>query len=75
MNNVLDEGSIPGAVIFSPSVDFEVSTITRLGYTRLTLDPDSLVVNTQYTVTIDTTLKDFYGGNLKEPYSFSFVTD
>lgn len=75
MNNLLDEGSIQNSVTLSPSVNFQVSTLVSFGSTTFTLAPDSLIANTQYTVTIDTTLKDFYGGNIKEPYSFSFVTD
>ncbi len=74
MNNLLDEGTIQNAVTINPLLDYEIDTNSGLGYTAFRLLPDSLVANTEYTVTIDTSLKDYYGGNLKEPYTFSFVT-
>ncbi|NOX89077.1 MAG: hypothetical protein GXO77_08625 [Calditrichaeota bacterium] len=75
MNYLVDEGTISDAVSITPTVNFDISTQNSYGRTQIVLSPDSLSPDTKYTVSIDTTLKDYYGGNLKKKYSFNFVTD
>jgi hypothetical protein len=75
MNNILDESSIKSAVSIIPQTGYSISTLTRPGYTQFTLDPDSLKSNTEYTVLISNTLKDYYGGNFNQDYTLSFKTE
>ena len=75
MNYVIDEGTIPSSMSITPSVGFGIGTAVHSNKSYITLYPDSLIGNTEYKVDISTALKDYYGGNLKEPYSFSFVTE
>jgi len=74
MNNIIDESTISNSTSITPNVSFDVSTYAYEGFTHIKLLPDLLLSNTNYTVTIDTSLKDFYGKNLKQPYIFNFVT-
>lgn len=75
MNNLIDESSISSAVSITPAVDYDVTTYVYTGSSTIRLYPhDSLISNTMYTITIDTTLKDFYGRKLKQPYFLHFKT-
>ncbi len=75
MNNILDESSIQSAVSISPEVYYSISTYTHRGYTQFTLNPDTLQSDTEYTVSLNSSLKDYYGGSFKQGYSFSFNTE
>jgi len=75
MNSVVAENTIQDAINIFPEATFNISTNISNGQTYIYLDPDSLAESTSYTVTIDTILEHYYGGNLKEPYSFTFVTE
>jgi hypothetical protein len=74
MNNLIDEGTILSAIQIQPTVTFGLSTSVYSGRCNFYLMPDSLISNTRYTVTIDTSLRDYYGKNFSENYTFSFVT-
>ena len=74
MNNLVDEATIPDAVSIEPSVDYDFITNVYSGRTNILMLPDSLLSNTLYTVTIDTSLRDYYGKPFGETYTFSFVT-
>ena len=75
-NNVIDESTIENAISIVPPVNYDLTTYmyTNSGQSRLYLNPDSLQSNTEYTVTVDTTLHGYYMGHLNEEYSFKFYT-
>lgn len=75
MNNLVDEGTLSQAVAISPPVNFNIETFVNNGRSEFFLYPDSLEQETAYTVTIDTSLQDYYGGHLEEAYSFEFITE
>ena len=74
MNNLLDVSTLQNAIQFTPAVNFTLETNIYHHATRFAIYPDSLMSNTEYTITLDTSLKDYYGGNMPENYAFSFVT-
>ena len=75
-NNMVDEGSISQAITIMPEINYNISTqLFSYHNTFIVIDPDSLISLTEYTVTIDTSLKDFYGRNMKQKFSFTFVTE
>lgn len=76
MNNLLNEATIEKAVSISPAVSFAISTMNYRSYTYFKILPDTtLESNMHYTVNIDTSLQDYYGKKMKQPYSFSFTTN
>ena len=76
MNNVLDESTIESAIAISPETEFTLSTDRYRGTTEFIIDPDSLLTGeTTYTVTLNTSLRDYYGGPFKQPYTLSFTTE
>ncbi len=76
MNNVLDEITIESAIAISPETEFTLSTDRYEGTTEFIIAPDSLLIGeTTYTVILNTSLRDYYGGRLKEPYTLSFTTE
>jgi hypothetical protein len=74
MNYVIDESSIEQALSISPAAGYEINTEVYSGESRIIVYPDSLQPQTTYTVTLSTSLRDFYGGHLKEPFALRFVT-
>ena len=76
-NTVIVDSTLEGAITLSPMMEYALSprryrSIYIIG---LYLRPDSSwAEETTYTVTIDTTLRDWYGGRMAEPYVFSFTT-
>jgi len=73
MNTVVDESTISSAVTIVPDIGYEIST--SLGsYSRIILNPYTLISGMEYTVTIDTALTDYYGVPMKENFSFEFFT-
>lgn len=76
-NTVVIDTTLPDAVSFSPATGSTLSlSKTYDGYAiGFSLWPDSSwAEKTTYTVTIDTTLRNWYGGRMAEPYEFSFTT-
>ena len=74
-NYMLDEGSIQNAISITPSVEFDIIIGSIRGSTAIRLYPKTeLSPNTEYTVTIDNSLTDYYGVPLREDYIFSFTT-
>ena len=73
-NTYLDESTIAGAISISPSQVLDFSTDQRYSYSSLTVCPDTLMSATTYTVLVDTTIRDFWGGKMSAPYDFSFTT-
>ncbi len=76
-NTAIADSTLVGAVTLSPMMGHTISPrkYSSIYVTGLYLRPDSSwTANTTYTVTIDTTLKDWYGGSMGEPYEFSFTT-
>lgn len=74
-NYMLDEESIQNAISITPNVEFDIGTGTSQGSTVIMLFPKTeLSPNTEYTVTIDKSLTDYYGVPLSEDYMFSFTT-
>jgi len=73
-NYLLDEGTIKNAVSLSPDVNFTVVPYPGFGRTIIRLYPDQLMPATEYTVTVNKSLTDYYGVPLNDNYSFSFTT-
>ena len=74
-NNLIDESTIANALSVTPEATYEIWTYYGNGYSRFFLNVTAdLQSKTEYTVTLSTALKDYYGRNLKEPYSFRFIT-
>lgn len=63
-------------ITIKPEINYDISTRLYFYYTSfIEIDSDSLISLTEYTITIDTSLKDFYGRNMKQKFSFTFVTE
>jgi len=76
-NTYMIKSSVENAFSISPHVSgsFSWGSYYSNEKTAITFTPHStLSANTKYTITVDNTAKDLYGDNLKEPYSFSFIT-
>ncbi len=73
-NNIIDQSTLENAISIVPNVNYDIYTPFYTGQSRVYLQPDSLQSNTEFTVTVDTTLKGYYWGHLKEPYIFKFYT-
>lgn len=73
-NSLIDESTLEDAFSMFPLPALDLNTYRSGGQSRLSIYPDTLLAATTYTVTIDTSLKDFWGGDLVAPYSFSFTT-
>ena len=64
------------AITIKPEINYDISTRLYSYHTSfIEIDPDSLISLTEYTITINTSLKDFYGRNMKQKFSFTFVTE
>ncbi|MCD6165792.1 Ig-like domain-containing protein [bacterium] len=74
-NTYMIRSTLPGAFSILPSVEgnfyWDDDDPTKVYFRP---QGTSLLPNTKYTVTIDTTVLDLHGTPLKEPYQFSFVT-
>lgn len=74
-NNIVDESTIEAALSVVPEAVYEIWTYYGNGYNYFFLNvTEALTTKTEYTVTLSTDLKDYYGRNLKTPFVFSFVT-
>lgn len=74
-NNIVDEGTIEEALSVVPEAVYEIWTYYDNGYNYFYLNvTEALKSKTEYTVTLSTALRDYYGRNLEAPYVFSFVT-
>ncbi|MCH7520814.1 MAG: carboxypeptidase regulatory-like domain-containing protein [Candidatus Marinimicrobia bacterium] len=71
-NTILDESTIAGAVTLSPAPQV-LNFSTGFG-SQITVIPDTLLSATTYTVVVDTTLKDWWGGTMSAPHRFTFTT-
>jgi hypothetical protein len=68
----IDETTAVNAVTIDPEISFNIWR----GYDYIELNPySSFGSDTTYTVTIDTSLHDYWGNPLSNPYSFSFTTE
>ncbi len=77
-NSIIADTTVPGAISISPAIDYRLQIQTSTsGYTNSAyIYPDSSwTENTTYTVTIDTTLTDWYGSRMAAPYEFIFTTE
>jgi len=62
-------------ISISPTLDFITGYSIQNNRTTIQLVSGEFLDNTEYTVTINTKLKDYWGKNLKEPYEFKFTTN
>lgn len=64
------------AITIKPEINYDISTRLYSYHTSfIEINTDSLISLTEYTITIDTSLKDFYGRNMKQKFSFTFLTE
>lgn len=76
MNFMIDPASLLNNYItIDPEVEFSIGYTPRFHDTEIYLTTENFSRNTQYTVTITENLKDYWGNNLSEPYSFTFKTN
>ncbi len=74
-NNVIDEGTIESGLKISPPLAFyEMSTSSYGGSTEIRINPNVLEAATEYTVSLNDSLKDVFGRDYKEGYRFTFTT-
>ncbi len=77
-NNYVQLSSANTAITISPAAGGSFKFGGSYPYeqmNQIVFNPSSsLKSNTKYTVQVNTAIKDMYGNNMKEPYSFSFVT-
>jgi len=73
-NTLIDESTLTAAVGLSPFQELEFVTSRSGTRSYVRIFPDTLLAATAYSVTIDTSLKDYWGGPLVAPYSFTFIT-
>ena len=70
-NTYIDQSTAHNAITISPDRGFSV--IPSSSYLRVI--PDSTWASlTTYTVKVDTSLRDYYGGLMNAPYEYSFTT-
>ncbi len=68
------KSSVQNAITISPEVTGTLNWYNN-SKTVMEFNPSqSLKYNTKYTVTIGTEARDIFGSNMKEPYTFSFIT-
>jgi hypothetical protein len=73
-NTYMIKSSVQDALEISPAVSGTLQWYSN-SKTRLDFNlSSSLKYNTKYTVTIGTQARDIFGTQLKEPYTFSFIT-
>jgi len=73
-NTYMVKSSVQSATTISPYVS---GTLNWYNNSKTTMEfnpSQSFKSNTKYTVTIGTNARDIFGSNLKEPYTFSFIT-
>ncbi|MCF6268876.1 MAG: Ig-like domain-containing protein [Melioribacteraceae bacterium] len=74
-NYLLDQGTIQNAVSISPNVEYVIQTQVYNNRTIIYLNPNNtLAPETEYTFTLNTSLTDIYGVNLREDYILTFNT-
>jgi hypothetical protein len=73
-NTLVNESTIESAISLSPPHAMDLSTYSS-HITSVSIFPDTLFSSTTYTVSIDTTIRDIWGGGMNEPYSFTFGTE
>ena len=76
-NTAIADPTLVGAINLSPMMEYTIlpRRFSSIYITGLYLIADSSwAEETTYTVTIDSTLKDWYGDRMAEPYVFSFTT-
>lgn len=73
-NYVINESTILKSLQVSPAFEYKIITSRSSGYSYLSIDPDSLQLETQYEIIINEELKDTFGKNLSSNYSFKFTT-
>lgn len=59
-------------ITIEPDVEFTKHLYNSYYHSTMEVSPDTLQSNTEYTITINTKLKDYWGNNLKEPYTVTF---
>jgi hypothetical protein len=68
------KSSVQDAISVSPGIsgtlDWDYNSKTMLKFNL----SQALQSNTKYTITIGTGARDIFGTNMKEPYTYSFVT-
>jgi len=76
MNYLVDETSLLSGdcIAITPSLEFNMEHSIINNYSIITIESANFNENTKYTVTLNTNLRDYWGKNLKEPYSFTFKT-
>ncbi len=73
-NTYMLKSSVQNAMNISPEVSGTLNWYNN-SKTVMEFNPSqSLKNNTKYTVTIGTEARDIFGSNMKEPYTFSFIT-
>jgi hypothetical protein len=73
-NTYMVKSSVQNAIIISPEVSGMLNWYNN-SKTVMEFNPSqSLKYNTKYTFTIGTEARDIFGSNMKEPYTFSFIT-
>lgn len=73
-NTLVDEGTVESAIALSPPHAMDFYTYSRY-YTSVSVRPDTLFPGTTYAVSIDTSIRDIWGGGMSTPYSFTFGTE
>ena len=68
------KSSVQNAITISPEISGTLNWYYN-SKTVMEFNPSqSLQTNTKYTITIGTEARDIFGSNMKEPYTFSFIT-
>ena len=73
-NTYMVKSSVQNAINISPEIS---GTLNWYNNSKTVMEfntSQSLQHNTKYTVTIGTEARDIFGSNMKEPYTFSFIT-
>ena len=78
LNNQIDEATLAASISVDPSFDYDLeytppSSYYMYGEIRLDLNA-YLSQDTRYTITVDSTLHDYWGTPLATPCAFSFTT-
>ena len=70
---LVEPSSLPAAISFNPAVSFSLEFYNNI---QLTIIPDSLLMaDTLYTVTVDTTIRDLWGGTMSASFVSTFRTE
>jgi hypothetical protein len=73
-NTLVNESTVESSISLSPPHAMDFSTYSS-HITSVSISPDTLFSSTTYTVSIDTTIRDIWGGGMSETYSFTFGTE